>query len=59
MRNYRNIHLIFIILLLVFLNGCSEKDDIYLCRAEVSPKADKIAVSYEVSEKASVFRSFA
>ncbi len=56
MRNYRNIHyLIFIILLLVFLNGCSEKDDIYLCRAEVSPKADKIAVSYVKSGKSGIF----
>lgn len=56
MRNYRNIHyLIFFILLLVFLNGCSEKDDIYLCRAEVSPKADKIAVSYVKSGKSGIF----
>lgn len=56
MRNYRNIHyLIFIILLLVFLNGCSEKDDIYLCRAEVSPKADKIAVSYVKSGNSGIF----
>jgi Tol biopolymer transport system component len=56
MRNYRNIHyLIFIILLLVFLIGCSEKDDIYLCWAEVSPKADKIAVSYVKSGKSGIF----
>lgn len=56
MRNYRNIHyLIFIILLLVFLNGCSEKDDIYLRSAEVSPKADKIAVSYVKSGKSGIF----
>ncbi len=56
MRNYRNIHyLIFIILLLVFLNGCSEKDDIFLWGAEVSPKADKIAVSYLKSGKSGIF----
>jgi len=56
MRNYRNIHyLIFIILLLVFLNGCSEKDDIYLHSAEVSPKADKIAVSYVKNDKSGIF----
>jgi len=56
MINYRNIqYLIFIIFLLVFLNGCSEKDDIYLCRAEVSPKADKIAVSYVKSGKSGIF----
>ena len=56
MRNYRNIHyLISIILLLVFLNGCSEKDDIYLRSAEVSPKADKIAVSYVKSGKSGIF----
>lgn len=48
--------LIFIILLLVFLNGCSEKDDVYLHSAEVSPKADKIAVSYYVkSGKSGIF----
>ena len=56
MRNYRNIqYLIFIIFLLVFLNGCSEKDDIFLYSAEVSPKADKIAVSYVKSGKSGIF----